>query len=57
MRKTIARINGGHWPNTGEGHGERNGINDFVAMQKGFFAAEGLDVTFDWQTFRGTQSS
>jgi NitT/TauT family transport system substrate-binding protein len=33
------------------------GLNDFVAMQEGFFAAEGLDVTFDWQTFRGTQSS
>lgn len=33
------------------------GLNDFVAMQEGFFAAEGLDVTFDWKTFRGTQSS
>ena len=33
------------------------GLNDFVAMQKGFFAAEGLDVEFDWKTFRGTQSS
>ncbi len=33
------------------------GLNDFVAMQEGFFAAEGLDVEFDWQTFRGTQSS
>jgi hypothetical protein len=33
------------------------GLNDFVAMQEGFFAAEGLDVIFDWQTFRGTQSS
>jgi hypothetical protein len=33
------------------------GLNDFVAMQEGFFAAEGLDVAFDWQTFRGTQSS
>ncbi|HET8544667.1 MAG TPA: hypothetical protein VFL68_09190, partial [Pseudolabrys sp.] len=29
----------------------------FVAMQEGFFAAEGLDVEFDWKTFRGTQSS
>jgi NitT/TauT family transport system substrate-binding protein len=33
------------------------GLNDFVAMQEGFFAAEGLDVEFDWTTFRGTQSS
>lgn len=33
------------------------GLNDFVAQQEGFFAAEGLDVTFDWKTFKGTQSS
>ena len=33
------------------------GLNDFVAMQEGFFAVEGLDVEFDWKTFRGTQSS
>ena len=33
------------------------GLNDFVAMQEGFFTAEGLDVEFDWKTFRGTQSS
>ena len=33
------------------------GLNDFVAMQEGLFAAEGLDVEFDWTTFRGTQSS
>ena len=33
------------------------GLNDFVAKQEGFFEAEGLDVTFDWKTFRGTQSS
>jgi NitT/TauT family transport system substrate-binding protein len=33
------------------------GLNDFVAMQEGFFASEGLDVEFDWTTFRGTQSS
>jgi NitT/TauT family transport system substrate-binding protein len=33
------------------------GLNDFVAMEEGFFAAEGLDVDFDWKTFRGTQSS
>jgi NitT/TauT family transport system substrate-binding protein len=33
------------------------GLNDFVAMEEGFFQAEGLDVTFDWKTFRGTQSS
>jgi ABC-type nitrate/sulfonate/bicarbonate transport system substrate-binding protein len=33
------------------------GLNDFVAHQEGYFAAEGLDVKFDWKTFRGTQSS
>lgn len=33
------------------------GLNDFVAKEAGFFAAEGLDVEIDWQTFRGTQSS
>ncbi len=33
------------------------GLNDFVALQEGYFAAEGLDVEFDWKTFRGTQSS
>jgi NitT/TauT family transport system substrate-binding protein len=33
------------------------GLNDFVAMREGFFAAEGLDVELDWKTFRGTQSS
>ena len=33
------------------------GLNDFVAMKEGFFAAEGLDVEFDMKTFRGTQSS
>jgi NitT/TauT family transport system substrate-binding protein len=33
------------------------GLNDFAAMQEGFFASEGLDVEFDWQTFHGTQSS
>src|SRR5262245_9654563 len=33
------------------------GLNDFVAHQENFFAAEGLDVEFDWKTFRGTQSS
>src|SRR2546421_8512063 len=33
------------------------GLYDFVAEKEGFFAAEGLDVEFDWKTFRGTQSS
>lgn len=33
------------------------GLNDFVAQREGFFAAEGLDVEFDWKTFQGTQSS
>jgi NitT/TauT family transport system substrate-binding protein len=33
------------------------GLNEFVAMQEGFFRDEGLDVEFDMKTFRGTQSS
>jgi NitT/TauT family transport system substrate-binding protein len=33
------------------------GLNDFVAQEEGYFAAEGLVVEFDWKTFRGTQSS
>ena len=33
------------------------GLNDFVALEEGFFASEGIDVEFDWKTFRGTQSS
>lgn len=33
------------------------GLNDWVAKQEGFFEAEGLDVEFDWKTFKGTQSS
>jgi len=33
------------------------GLNDFVAMQEGFFRDEGLDLEFDMKTFRGTQSS
>jgi hypothetical protein len=33
------------------------GLNDFVALQEGFLADEGLDVEIDWKTFRGTQSS
>ncbi|MFN0301410.1 MAG: ABC transporter substrate-binding protein [Burkholderiales bacterium] len=33
------------------------GLNEFVAQQEGFFAQEGLEVEFDWKTFRGTQSS
>jgi hypothetical protein len=33
------------------------GLNDFVAEQEGFFAAEGIDVEWDIKTFRGTQSS
>jgi len=33
------------------------GLNDFVALDEGCFQAEGLDVEFDWKTFRGTQSS
>lgn len=33
------------------------GLNDFVAMKEGFFAAEGLDVEFDMKTFAGTQAS
>jgi NitT/TauT family transport system substrate-binding protein len=33
------------------------GLNDFVAFEEGFFAAEGLDVELDWKTFKGTQAS
>ena len=33
------------------------GLNDFVAEEEGFFAAEGIEVEWDIQTFRGTQSS
>ena len=33
------------------------GINDFVAMEEGFFRDEGLDVEFDMEVFRGTQAS
>ncbi|MEQ8701806.1 MAG: hypothetical protein RLT05_35245 [Bauldia litoralis] len=33
------------------------GLNDFVAYQEGFFQEAGLDVAFDWKTFRGTQAS
>ena len=33
------------------------GLNDFVASHEGYFAEEGLNVEFDWKTFRGTQSS
>src|SRR3954465_9021932 len=33
------------------------GLNDFVALEEGYFKAEGLDVEFDWKIFRGTQSS
>jgi NitT/TauT family transport system substrate-binding protein len=33
------------------------GLNDFVAMQEGFFAAEGLDVELDWKILHGMQAS
>ena len=33
------------------------GLNDFVALEEGFFGDEGLEVEIDWKTFRGTQSS
>src|SRR5689334_7206653 len=33
------------------------GLNDFVALEEGFFKAEGLDIELDWKTFHGTQSS
>ncbi|MBV8844314.1 MAG: hypothetical protein JO307_16025 [Bryobacterales bacterium] len=33
------------------------GLNDFVALEKGLFTDEGIQVEFDAQTFRGTQSS
>ena len=33
------------------------GLHEFVATEEGFFADEGIEVEFDWKTFRGTQSS
>jgi NitT/TauT family transport system substrate-binding protein len=33
------------------------GLNDFVAQEEGFFAAEGIEVEWDIKTFRGTQAS
>lgn len=33
------------------------GLNEFVAMEEGFFADTGLEVEFDMKVFRGTQSS
>ncbi|HEX5227454.1 MAG TPA: hypothetical protein VFW44_07070 [Bryobacteraceae bacterium] len=32
------------------------GLNDFVALEEGYFADEGLEVEIDWKTFRGTQA-
>src|SRR5205814_4701736 len=32
------------------------GLNDFVAKEEGFFAAEGIEVEWDMKTFRGTQA-
>ncbi len=33
------------------------GLNDFVALEEGYYTDEGLEVELDWKTFRGTQSS
>src|SRR5262245_1716365 len=33
------------------------GLHEFVAQEEGLFADEGIEVEFDWKTFRGTQSS
>jgi ABC-type nitrate/sulfonate/bicarbonate transport system substrate-binding protein len=33
------------------------GSHEFVAQEEGLFADEGIEVEFDWKTFRGTQSS
>jgi NitT/TauT family transport system substrate-binding protein len=33
------------------------GIHEFVAQEEGLFADAGIEVEFDWKTFRGTQSS
>jgi hypothetical protein len=33
------------------------GLNDFVAMEEGYFADEGVEVEIDWKTFRGTQQA
>jgi len=32
------------------------GLNDFTALEEGYFADEGLEVEIDWKTFRGTQA-
>jgi NitT/TauT family transport system substrate-binding protein len=33
------------------------GLNDFVALEEGYFTGEGLEVDIDWETFRGTQAA
>jgi NitT/TauT family transport system substrate-binding protein len=33
------------------------GLNDFVALEEGYFADEGVEVEIDWKTFRGTQAA
>jgi NitT/TauT family transport system substrate-binding protein len=33
------------------------GLNDFVAMEEGYFTDEGIEVEIDWKTFRGTQGA
>ena len=33
------------------------GLNEYVAFEEGYFAAEGLDVEFDWKILRGMQES
>jgi NitT/TauT family transport system substrate-binding protein len=33
------------------------GLNDFVALEEGYFTDEGVEVEIDWKTFRGTQGA
>ena len=40
-----------------EDYHSEGGLAEFVAQEEGFFLDEGIEVEFDWKTFKGTQSS